>query len=193
MPGWRSTVRRVRPTVPNPPTVFNTGQVLFGFARAFEETGNATFRDALHRAANWLVDAQDSDGAWRRFPSPFAKPGANPYNTRTAFGFVRAFHVCRDERFLNAAVANAEWAARQARPNGWLTGNCLTPHCDDRGLTHTIAYAMRGLLEVGLPQGAADLVDHAVVWPEQQPARSDRMARCQGTSGPTGTEGRLVF
>ena len=117
----------------------------------------------MHRAASWLVDAQDSDGrgADSRHRSPNRAP--NPYNTRTAFSLVRAFQVCRDDRFLRAAVANAEWAARQARPNGWNTGNCLTPQSDDRGLTHTIAYAMRGLLEVGHAAGRADLVDLAVI------------------------------
>src|SRR5699024_1127207 len=53
------------------PTIFNTGQVLFGWLVAWQQTRSSQFRDSLVAAADWLVDAQDEDGAWRRFGSPF--------------------------------------------------------------------------------------------------------------------------
>jgi hypothetical protein len=34
------------------PTIFNTGQVLFGWATAFEETGDEKYREADLKAAN---------------------------------------------------------------------------------------------------------------------------------------------
>ena len=69
------------------PTIFNTGQVLFGLARAAAETGDETIRVSLERAADWLVAAQDADGCWRRFPSPFTTTRQATYNTRCAFGW----------------------------------------------------------------------------------------------------------
>jgi hypothetical protein len=152
------------PARPNPPTIFNTGQVLFGFVRAFEETRDEFFLDALRRSADWLVAAQDDDGAWRRFPSPFAKPGTNPYNTRTAFGLARAFEATQDERYLRSAVRNVEWAAAQAEPDAWIEGNCLTDHDGDgdKALTHTIAYTMRGILEVGHIASRPDFIELAL-------------------------------
>lgn len=141
------------------PTVFNTGQVLFGWAAAFERTGNGQFLAALRRAADWLVAAQDEDGAWRRFGSPFASHAVNTYNTRTAFGLARAWQVLKDDRYLQAARNNIHWAIARAQGNGWLPDNDL----QDNGhpLTHTIAYAIRGILEVGMIAGESAFVTAA--------------------------------
>jgi uncharacterized protein YyaL (SSP411 family) len=144
------------------PTVFNTGQVLFGLARAAQETADARFVEATRRAADWLVEAQDEDGCWRRHQSPFTTTTTAAYNTRSAFGLVRAFAVVPEQRYLRAAQRNAAWALGTARPNGWLPGNCLTLQPDDRALTHTIAYAIRGLLEVGVALERPELLEHAL-------------------------------
>jgi hypothetical protein len=143
------------------PTIFNTGQVLFGFARAFIATREPRFAEALRRAADWLVAAQDADGAWRRFPSPFA-PGSDvkAYNTRSAFGLVRAWEALGEPRWLEAADANARWALENALPNAFLPHNCLT--ANPAPLTHTLAYSMRGLMEVGVATGQKRYTNHAV-------------------------------
>lgn len=143
-------------------TIFNTGQVLFGLARAVRETGDERIRISLIRAADWLVAAQDEDGCWRRFHSPFTTTKKATYNTRSAFGLVRAFEVVQDQKYLDAADRNVAWALSQAKPNGWLPGNCLTDNADDSALTHTIAYSIRGIFEVGLATGNARYVEHAV-------------------------------
>ncbi len=145
------------------PTIFNTGQVLFGWAKAYLETKNERFYDSLVRASDWLVDAQDEDGAWRRFASPFTTSKLNSYNTRSAFGLVRAYEATGVERYLAAAVKNAEWTLSRKYVNGWLPDNCLLKMPDDSALTHTLAYSIRGLLEVGAASGRQDLIEHAVL------------------------------
>lgn len=141
------------------PTIFNTGQVLFGWTRAWTETGDARFRDAALRAANWLRAAQDEDGAWRRFGSPFATHKLNSYNTRTAYGLARVGATFGERRFLDAARANIGWAISRAHTNAWLDNNCLENN--RRPLTHTIAYSLRGILEVGVVSGDDEYVDFA--------------------------------
>ncbi|KZC18571.1 MULTISPECIES: beta-L-arabinofuranosidase domain-containing protein [Rhodanobacter] len=130
------------------PTIFNTGQVLFGWLAAWQQTQDARLHDSAMRAADWLVAAQDPDGAWRRHASPFAAHGVNTYNTRVAFALARASQVLQEPRYLDAAVRNVQWALAQMHPNGWLENNDLEDN--ERPLTHTIAYATRGMLEVGL-------------------------------------------
>lgn len=142
------------------PTIFNTGQVLFGWVRAFEETGDTRYRDALRHAADWLLAAQDADGAWRRFASPVASHTINTYNTRTAFGLAKVAQVLGESIYLDAACRNVAWALEQAEPNGWLPNNCLEDN--ERPLTHTIAYAIRGILEVSVAAGDARALDRAV-------------------------------
>ncbi len=142
------------------PTIFNTGQVLFGWLSAWQATQDARFFDSAVRAADWLVAAQDADGAWRRFASPFAAHALNTYNTRVAFALAKASRVLQEPRYLDAAVRNVQWALTQMHPNGWLENNDLEDN--ERPLTHTIAYATRGILEVGLIAADNGFVNAAV-------------------------------
>ncbi len=141
------------------PTIFNTGQVLFGWLAAWQETHDARFRDSATAAAGWLADAQDADGAWRRFASPFASHALNTYNTRVAWALALAGRVLAEPRYLEAATRNVAWALGQMQPNGWLDNNDLEDNA--RPLTHTIAYATRGILEVGLIADNGGFVDAA--------------------------------
>ncbi len=141
------------------PTVFNTGQVLFGWVRAFEEEGEERYRDATARAAHWLCAAQDDDGCWRRYGSPFTTTAVNLYNTRSAWGLARAHHITGEQRFLDCAVHNVVWALEQVKSNGWMPHNCLQD--DKQPFVHTIAYAMRGFLEVGHYAGREDFLVQA--------------------------------
>ncbi len=154
--GVRAGTMDATPVVP---TIFNTGQVLFGWLAAWGQTREPRFRDSLIRAAEWLLAAQDADGAWRRFASPFAVHRVNTYNTRVAFALARAGKALGETRYLDAAVRNVRWALTQMRSNGWLENNDLEDNT--RPLTHTIAYATRGILEVGLITADTAFVDAA--------------------------------
>jgi len=129
-----------RPVVP---VTFNTGQILLGLAAAEARFGG--YRHAMRRAADWLVDTQDDDGCWRRHPTPFAKPGEKAYETHVAWGLFEAARVDPGRGYAEAATANIRWALGLQRSNGWFEKCCL----DDasRPLTHTIGYALRGVLE----------------------------------------------
>lgn len=143
------------------PTVFNTGQVIFGWVRAFEEEKDERYREAAIRAANWLCDIMDNDGCWRRFGSPMTGKQINTYNTRSAWSLARVFDITGESRYLDAAVRNAEWAMTQRNELGWLAQNCLQDSAQP--FTHTIAYAMRGLLEIGAAAKRDDLIEAARV------------------------------
>lgn len=166
------------------PTVFNTGQVLFGLARAAKESGDPHLMVALRKAADWMVNAQDADGCWRRFGSPYAQSVKGTYNTRSAFGLARAFEVTGDQRYLEAGTKNVEWAISTALPNRWLPGNCLSPNADDRALTHTVAYAIRGILEVGVASNTPRFVEHALVMARELAAKQNAAGSLSGYFSP---------
>lgn len=142
------------------PTIFNTGQVLFGWLSAWQHTREPRFYDSLKRAAAWLLAAQDADGAWRRFASPYAAHRLNTYNTRVAFALARTGSVLGEAGYLDAAIKNVRWALTQMHTNGWFENNDLEDNT--RPLTHTIAYATRGILEVGLIADDHTFVDAAI-------------------------------
>ncbi len=130
--------------VPVVGVTFNTGQILFGLASGVAEYGEA-YRTPLRHAADWLVATQDSDGAWRKHPTPFAAPGEKAYETHVAWSLLEAERVEPNRGYRGAALANVRWALRFQRSNGWLERCCLSDPLQP--LTHTLGYALRGILE----------------------------------------------
>ncbi len=130
-----------QPLVPVP---FNTGQILLGLAAGAEEFGQP-YRNGMIRAADWLARTQDTDGCWRTYPSPFARPGEKTYETHVAWGLFEAARVEPERHYEKAALANVRWALTHQKRNGWFASCCLT---DPRmPLTHTLGYALRGVVE----------------------------------------------
>ena len=128
---------------PRVPVAFNTGQVLLGLAAGQREFG--AYDEPLRRAADWLTAAQDPDGCWRRNPSPFTTPGEKAYDTHAAWGLLEAESVAPGRGYADAAMANIRWALTNQRDDGLFDNCCL----DDpaRPLTHTLGYALRGIIE----------------------------------------------
>lgn len=125
------------------PVTFNTGQILIGLASGVREFDQ--YREAMCRAADWLVKTQDPDGCWRKHPTPFAASGEKAYETHVAWGLLEAARVEPNQSYSNAALANVRWALRWQRDNGWFEKCCLTD--PSQPLTHTIGYALRGIIE----------------------------------------------
>ena len=145
-------------SLPRVPVTFNTGQILLGLAAGVEAYG-AAYQDAMQRAARWLRDSQDADGCWRRHPTPFAGPGDKAYETHVAWGLFEADRIAPGHGYGAAGLRQVEWALSKQRPNGWFDSNCLDNPL--LPLTHTIGYALRGLLEAHRFAGRGDLLDAA--------------------------------
>ena len=133
---------------PPTPTIFNTGQVLFGWTRAYRESGDESFLKAAKKAGEFLIDAQDPDGAWRRHGSTYARSGLNVYDARSAWGVAELFSITKDEKYQRCAIRNLDFVLSQQQSNGWFANCCLDDN--HHPLLHTIAYTMEGLLETGL-------------------------------------------
>ena len=127
--------------------VFDTGQDLFGLVRAARETGSTHLLDGARRAARWLVDIAGPDDRWTRNEHLGT---AHVYNARTAWALLEADRLLpdADPARRRVARANLDWAVAEQQPSG------LFDHCAfERGkppFTHTLAYAVRGLLQSGL-------------------------------------------
>jgi len=126
------------------PVTFNTGQILLGLASGADSFG-APYLEPMHRAARWLVESQDPDGCWRRYPTPFAANGEKAYETHVSWGLFEAARVAPEACYEEAALRNIRWALTKQQANGWFADCCLSN--PDRPLTHTIGYALRGIVE----------------------------------------------
>ena len=143
------------------PTVFNTGQVLFGWVTAYEQEKQQRYLDSAVKAADWLCSIMDDDGCWRKFGSPMTlNDGINLYNTRSAWGLARVYQASGNEKYLQYAVKNAEWGLTQCDDNGFGHNNCLQDA--SQPFLHTIAYAMRGFLEIGVIAKRQDFIAQAI-------------------------------
>jgi hypothetical protein len=140
------------------PVTFNTGQILIGLAAGVAEFGER-YRASMRAAADWLVQTQDPDGCWRRYPTPFANPGQKTYETHVCWGLIEAARIDAGRGYAEAALRNTRWALTHQRPNGWFAHCCLADA--NQPLTHTIGYALRGLLEVERFYGDPSLIEAA--------------------------------
>jgi len=127
------------------PIVFNTGQVIFGLCRAYQETKQEKYRKAAERAADWLVSVMDNDGCWRRH---LYQNHIHTYNTRTAWSLLSLHKINKKNKYKIAAEKNIKWALTQQLENGWFQNNGFYPKQEP--LVHTIAYSIRGILEAGI-------------------------------------------
>lgn len=139
--GFQGGVIGMKPLVP---VTFNTGQILLGLASASEMWGEP-YRMRMNRAATWLSESQDPDGCWRRYPTPFAKPGEKAYETHVAWGLFEAARLEPNVGYQEKALKNVRWALGLQRSNGWIDKCCLNN--PDQPLTHTLGYFLRGVIE----------------------------------------------
>jgi uncharacterized protein YyaL (SSP411 family) len=129
--------------------VFDTGQVLLGYLRAYAETNDAAFIEAASKAGRWLAERIDDDGAWRQNTH---NDCSHAYHSRVAWALAKLGSAAGDQDFVEAARRNLDWVLAQER-NGWFDQCAFTPGAAP--FTHTIAYAIRGVLEAGLLLGDA--------------------------------------
>lgn len=127
------------------PIVYDTGQVLFGLVRGYQETGEQKYLNAATKAGDWLCDIMDSDGKWSKHTYCNL---VHTYNTRVAWSLLELYQINPDEKYRNAAEKNIEWAIGQQNETGWYAQNIFEP--GGVVYTHATSYATRGILECGL-------------------------------------------
>lgn len=127
------------------PVIFNTGQIMHGLVAGYLDFGREDCLAAALRAGRWLARHQDSDGCWRQYEH---RNTPHVYNTRATWALARVAVIAEDIDLRNAARRNLDWALSQQTQSGWFASNAFTPDRDP--FTHTIAYAIRGLVESGL-------------------------------------------
>ncbi len=127
------------------PVIFNTGQIMHGMIAGYLQLGREDCLDAAVRAGHWLMRQQDEDGVWRKFEHNGVP---HVYNTRGTWALAATGLIANEEALTLCARRNLDWALTQQTPSGWFLTNAFTP--DKAPYTHTIAYAIRGLLECGV-------------------------------------------
>jgi hypothetical protein len=104
------------------PAVFNTGQVILGWLRAYNEGCDEKHMAAAVRAGNYLVEVQDADGSWRRDSSAFAHRSATTYNARVGWALLLLGDQTGDHRYSDVGRQNIEYTlSHRMRTAGFAT------------------------------------------------------------------------
>src|SRR5450755_3430213 len=138
-----------------------TGYIIPTFIEYARRTGSEDMRERARRMSDWLVRIQLPGGGIQggRIDSRPVVPvtfntgqvllglaaAEKEYETHVAWGLFEAERIDKGRSYGDAALANVRWALSSQGCDGWFPKCCL----DDpvRPLTHTIAYALRGILE----------------------------------------------
>lgn len=137
--------------------VFDTGQVLQGFIRAYQETQETQFLEAAIAAGRWLTQVADKTGKWTAHTHNGIP---HVYNTRVAWKLLQLHSIHPDRNFEAIARANLDWAVSQQH-QGWFQQCAFVENTAP--FTHTIAYAIRGLLEAGILLNEQAYLDSAIL------------------------------
>ena len=151
------------------PSPFNTAQILHGLTAWHRETDDDDVRIAADRAARWLLNVQDPDGAFRRH---FYEELAATYSAYLACWLAEWGDYAADRDALAAAARHLDWTLGHRRANHWiaLCGFDEDQHSADEAFTHTIAYTLSGILKTSEILGRDDGIAAVA-------AASERLAR----------------
>ncbi len=127
------------------PTVFNTGQVLFGMVSAYRETKENKYLIAIRKAADWLSLVQEKERYWKKHEYLGKK---HVYNSRVAWPLLLAFGITKHRAHKQSAIKFLDWAVMQQKESGWYANNAF--YEGQEPLLHTIAYAIQGIFESGI-------------------------------------------
>lgn len=127
--------------------VFDTGMVIFGLSRTYNETGDVKYRKAAIRAADWLIDVQEEEGSWIKFSTDDIP---HTYYSRVAWSLLTAHSITGNDRYKRCCKRNIEWCLKQQDADGWFNKASFNLKNHHKPFTHTIAYTLRGILEAGM-------------------------------------------
>jgi hypothetical protein len=136
------------------PDVFDTGMILLGFNALQHRGTDPSVTRAAARAAQFLQQSLDDQGAFVRNVS---HDMLHTYNVRAAWALVAHGALMDDSASTAAGLANVDWTLRQQRDNGFFENNGFKP--GGNANTHGIAYVLRGLLQVHFLTGRQDILE----------------------------------
>ncbi len=129
---------------PQKPSAFETGQILMGLSRTYEETGEKRYLEAALKAGNWLASNQQPDGSW----TVSLRGVPHSYDSYIAWPLAKLWQLSGDRAHQQAARKCLDWCLSQQQENGYFDKCSHTR--DELPWTHAIGYTMEGLLETGI-------------------------------------------
>jgi hypothetical protein len=137
------------------PEIFDGGQILFGILATYKVTKDAKYYSASIALIDWMVRQQDENGAFTA--STYVNSYSPSYHVRFVWALALGLEIYKDQSLLKNVIQKAlEYYSGLIQENGAFRNWGFHPH--DAGLTHTIAYTIRGFIECGIILKQHDLI-----------------------------------
>lgn len=176
-----------------PPVVFNTAQVMRGLITMYKKNNDQVIADSLDKAAQWIVDVQESPGVWARHNY---LGHARVYDTYVDAPLMRWGLERKNADVIEAANKNIRWVMKKQQSNGWFADADNTIKHNHQPILHTIAYTVDGLLEFAELSDeedvfisgkiTADILALRMIADKRLPGRFDERWRGAEAAIPTG-------
>jgi hypothetical protein len=139
--------------------VFNTGQILDGMMALGRAKAGPEYVDAAHRGARWLASGMGADGLWSG--GDYRASETPSYYSHVLWPMLEVWLDTDDRSLRDGAERGLNTILGRVRRNGWIERSGFTD--EERAVTHTIAYTLRGLLESSRILDAWDAVGSKTV------------------------------
>ncbi len=147
------------------PSVFNTAQILFGFAPpARPIRGGANVSPSPHgegwggAAMDWLISTLESDFSWRKYA--YVPDFTPSYYTRAVWGVLKANQILQSIEIQEKMRGALHFYAKRFLPNGAVRDWGFWP--EKPAFTHTIAYTLEGFLECAVLLGEKEILEKTI-------------------------------
>lgn len=137
------------------PSIFNTGQMIFGLVRAYEETNDDKYKVVFTKACNWLIDVLEEDGSWKQ--GAYKEGYVPSYYTRVIWSVLMANVHIKDQNIEDKMVHALNYYKAKINENFTVTDWSFQE--GQKAFTHTIAYTIRGFLESALLLQNEELIE----------------------------------
>ncbi len=132
---------------PKKPSIFNTGQILFGLYTGYELTAEPVFFNQMERAVQWLLDQRNPDGSWSAFA--WKEDYSPAYYSRVIWPILKVASISKKKAQLYTSLEPTmeHYLAYQKENGTFMNWGFQKGY---PAFTHTIAYTLRGWLETYL-------------------------------------------
>jgi len=127
------------------PSIFNTGQILFGMHALYRYSGDDKWLEAGFKGAKWLADGIGEDGYWKDGHYNNFNP---TYYTRVAWPMLIIAKSADHDFIKDKALSVLDALLKRQHESGTFDGWEFAE--GKPAFTHTIAYTIRGFIESSL-------------------------------------------
>ena len=127
------------------PSIFNTGQILFGMHALYEYTRDKKWLEAGFKGGEWLADGVGKSGLWDDGHYNDFNP---TYYTRVAWPMLIMGKATNNDIIKNKAIAVLDTLLQRKHESGTFDGWEFST--GKPAFTHTISYTVRGFIESSL-------------------------------------------